>query len=133
MERQQASWRGWAIMLLSCVLIVAAILLAARQSGIADGRKRAHDLLVIDTALGATLEPVEGGQHMVVTSVATGGPAAGAGIKVGDVIEQIDDRPAASTGEAAASLAASPATLMVNRNGNRATLRLPIRSAALAR
>lgn len=123
-------WRGWTTVALGCLLAIALLAIAARHLGITDGRQRAHNLLVIDTALGATLEPVAGDKTMVVTSIATGGPADRAGIGVGDVVEQIDGRPAARIDEVAPLLADSPAVLVVNRHGTRARLRLPIRPAA---
>ena len=65
----------------------------------------ARAMLRLDGALGATVEPLnatmareEGlpsrGGYLVVTSVASRGPAASAGLRVGDVIEQIGGRPA---------------------------------------
>jgi S1-C subfamily serine protease len=145
MEGQDQAYRrgvGWAIAALCCLLVIAVILIGAHRLGLAGGRTRAHDLMLIDTALGATLEPVdpatarelgdgESAEGMVVTSTAAGGPADSAGIRVGDVLERIQGRPAASTGEVAESLSRSPATVIVNRRGNRARVQIPVRSVAL--
>ena len=145
MERQGQAYsqgRGWVVGAFGCFLLFVAILLGAHLLGLAGARARAHELMQIDTALGATLEPVDaataqalgdgaGARGMVVTSIAAGGPAAGAGIRVGDVVEQIQGRPAACSAAVADSLSKSPATVIINRRGNRARVEIPVRSIGL--
>jgi len=145
MERPDQAYsqgRGWAVGALASFLLLVAVLLGAQLLGLTGARAHAHELMRIDTALGATLEPVDtataralgdgpGARGMVVTSIAAGGPAAGAGIRVGDLVEQIQGRPAACSAAVADSLAKSPATVIINRRGNRARVALPVRSIGL--
>ena len=79
--------------------------------------------------LGITAEPVtpelaarlnlpEGAQGLVVTSVEAGGPAASAGLRQGDLIEQANSRPVRTVDElrlAVAEAADRPLLLLVNR------------------
>ena len=62
-------------------------------------------MLRLDHTLGATVEPVDeatarrvglahGEGDLVVTSLAGGGPASAAGVRVGDIIESIGGKPA---------------------------------------
>jgi S1-C subfamily serine protease len=96
----------------------------------------------IDTALGATLEPVDaataralgddsGARGMVVTSIARGGPADSAGLRVVDLIERIQGRPARCSAAVADSLKRTPATVIINRHGNRARVEIAVRSRGL--
>ena len=132
-ERRTPNFRPWVILVLACALIVLAII-AGKQISIGETATRAHQLLRIDTALGATLEPLDpqtakslgygGGRlGMVVTSTASGGPADRAGLRVGDVIEEINGRPS-SIAEVAATLGTPSISMVVNRRGNRAKIRL---------
>jgi len=76
----------------SLLLLVAVILFAARWGA---GSRPPHAELIP----GLTYElqpPAHGPPRLVVTSVEDDGPAAAAGIAVGDVIERIDDRPVAA-------------------------------------
>jgi hypothetical protein len=90
----------------------------------------ARTLLNLDNAVGATVEPVDRATattlglsspagDLVVTSVANRGPAAAAGIRVGDVIERIGGKPAA-----ASAAPRAPTVVMINRGGKRAMLRI---------
>ena len=81
------------------VLLVALILLAARWG---PGSRPPHSGLIA----GLTYEfqpPAAGSRKLVVTSVEDDGPAAAAGIAVGDVIESIDDRPVAALADVSAA------------------------------
>lgn len=128
------NFRPWAAIVLACALVVLAIF-AGRQIRIDETATRAHQLLRIDTALGATLEPLDpqtakalgdgGGRlGMVVTSIASGGPADRAGLRVGDIVEEINGRPPDSITEVAATLGTSPMSMVVNRRGKRAKIQL---------
>jgi S1-C subfamily serine protease len=85
---------------------VLALFLAARPLRVeTPASASAQALLRLDSALGATVERVDhrtaaalglrsADSSLVVTSVASSGPAAAAGLRVGDVIERIGGRPA---------------------------------------
>ena len=120
----------WGLMLLGA-LVALGLFLALRPLELqspASGSGRA--LLRLDNQLGATVEPVdratatqlglaaEGGQ-LVVTSVASDGPAAKAGLRVGDVVERIGSQPAA---RAYTSAPGQSLSLLINRRGDRAML-----------
>src|SRR6185437_3887062 len=89
------------LFLVLCIAIVIAAVFAIRSIRVQNpASHRARALLNLDAALDATLEPLDqtsarllggGGQadDMVVTSVASGGRASRAGIRVGDFVEQI--------------------------------------------
>jgi C-terminal processing protease CtpA/Prc len=62
---------------------------------------------------------------MVVTSLASGGRASAAGIRVGDVVEAIDNKDASDVDEALAALGPEPTRVTINRHGNRAIVELP--------
>ncbi|MEO7749958.1 MAG: PDZ domain-containing protein [Sphingomicrobium sp.] len=121
----------WGLLLLSA-LIALGLFLALRPlelQGPATGRGRA--LLRLDHLLGATVEPLDiatasqsglspGGGELVVTSIASNGPAAKAGLRVGDVVERIGSQPAAQASVAAP--AQFPVPVLINRRGGRAVL-----------
>ena len=116
--------------LILLALILLALFLALRPAHLempATGGARA--LLRLDNALGATVEPVDAGTArslglssssggFVVTSVASGGPAVAAGIRVGDIIERIGGRPAVVVDTGA--LSSMSTTMLINRHGNHA-------------
>jgi hypothetical protein len=122
-------WRGAAGLILLAIIVLA-LFLALRPAHLempASGDARA--LLRLDNALGATVEPVDAGTArslgvssssggFVVTSVANKGPAVSAGIRVGDIIERIGSRPAATVD--AGSLSAASTQILINRHGNHA-------------
>jgi hypothetical protein len=145
MERQDQAYsqgRGWVVGALGCFLLFVAVLLGAQLLGLTGARARARELMRIDTALGATLEPVDaatvralgdgaGARGMVVTSIARGGPADSAGLRVGDLVERVQSRPADSIAAVADSLSNAPATVIINRRGNRARVEVAVRSEGL--
>lgn len=88
-----------AILALGLFLVMRPLRLESPASG------SARAMLRLDHALGATLEPVDtaiasraglpsGQRYLVVTSVASGGPAAAAGLRVGDILQSIGGKPA---------------------------------------
>lgn len=101
------TWRSAATLLTLGAIVALALLLALRPLRVdSPASASARALLRLDNALGATVEPIDpstagmlglqsNGGYLVITSVASNGPAATAGLRVGDVIEQIDGRPAA--------------------------------------
>ena len=129
-------------MLIACAILFAVIVLAVRQVRVeAPASHDARALLKLDSALGATLEPLDatsarilgGGSEaddMVVTSLASGGRASAAGIRVGDVVEAIDGKDASDVDQALAALGPEPTRVTINRHGNRAIVNLPGNSAA---
>ncbi len=130
-------WRGWAAIALGIIATVLAFLVIGR--GLDGASRRANHVLATDLALGATLEPLDPAtakalgdgnspRDMVVTSVASGGPADKAGVRVGDVIEAIDGAPPGLMTEVPSTLGKSPISMVVNRHGKRAKIRLLIRS-----
>lgn len=97
------------------LLLVAVVLLAARWGA---GAHRPHRGLIP----GLTYElarPARGAPEpgLIVTSVEDAGPAAAAGIAVGDRIERIDDRPVTARADIAAAL----------KRGTKGDLRLVVR------
>lgn len=127
-------WPGAAAVLIFTAIIVLGLFLAFRPLQLespASGSARA--LLRLDTLLGATVEPVDSRtagvlgvtaseKGLVVTSVASSGPAADAGIRVGDVIETIGNHPITEVHSRALSAAQMP--VLINRGGSHAMLRL---------
>ena len=114
-------------LLLLVAIILLALFLALRPLHLdSPASSSARALLRLDTALGATVEPVDhatagmlglqsGGGALVVTSVASNGPAATAGLRVGDVIERIGGRPAGDLRDTAGLAQAEP--LSIRRGG----------------
>jgi S1-C subfamily serine protease len=95
-----------------------------RDSGGGDGATGGGKLgvavepLTPETARQLELKP--GAQGLVVTSVDPSGPAADAGIRRGDVIEQVNRQPVRSQGDITSALQRSgqrPVLLLVNRGG----------------
>ena len=129
-------------MLLACAILFAVIVFAVRQVRVeAPASHDARALLKLDSELGATLEPLDatsarilgGGSEeddMVVTSLASGGRASAAGIRVGDVVEAIDGKDASDVDEALAALGPELTRVAINRHGNRAIVELPGNTAA---
>jgi S1-C subfamily serine protease len=94
----------------------------------------------LDEAIGATVEPLDpatarslglgaGTRGLVITSVANGGPAAGAGVRTGDVVVAID-RPVDSIKDFAAGLRKNDSVLTVTlkRHGQSVIVPLTVRS-----
>jgi S1-C subfamily serine protease len=91
----------------------------------------------LDQAIGATVEPLDpatarslglmSGTHgLVVTSVASGRAAAGAGVRTGDVVVAID-RPVRSTNDLAAGLGSAHGVLTVRLNRHGQSVIVPLR------
>jgi S1-C subfamily serine protease len=103
------------------------------------GRKKALMENSIDSVIGATVEPFDKGtareigvapdaEGLIVTSVATRGAAAAAGLHAGDVIEAIGDRRVRSPAEAVEAVRDGRVlvTVTVNRSGHHAKVPLLI-------
>lgn len=126
------SWRGAALLLILGAVVIFGLFLTLRPLQLeSPASGSARTLLRLDNVLGATVEPVDARTarmiglvstkgDLVVTSVASHGPAAQAGIRVGDVIERIDDRPASEVH--AHALSASSTRVLIIRDGNHAML-----------
>lgn len=124
-------------LLLACAILFGVIIVTVRQVRLeAPASHDARALLKLDSALGATLEPLDatsarilgGGSEeddMVVTSLASGGRASAAGIRVGDVVEAIGGKDASDVDQALAALGPEPTRVVINRHGNRANVELP--------
>lgn len=123
-------------------LLFAVLVLAARQVRIdTPASPHAQSLLKLDSTLGATLEPLDaraarvlgGGSRvdeMVVTSVAAGGRASAAGLRVGDVVEQVDGEDPADLDAAIDAVATDPTQILVNRHGSHVMLNVPAAGTA---
>jgi membrane-associated protease RseP (regulator of RpoE activity) len=139
MTAKAQGWRSAATLLTLGTVIVLTLFLALRPLQVespASGGARAT--LRLDNALGATIEPVGAAMarqdglpsnegYLVVTSVASKGPAASAGLHVGDVIERIDGKPANRV--TAASLA-SATPVSVWRGGRTIIVNVQFATAA---
>ena len=120
-----------------CALLFGALVVAARRLSFdSPASHHAKTLLKLDSMLGATLEPLDeraaqtlgGGSRvdeMVVTSVAAGGRAAAAGLRVGDVVEQVDGEDPADLDAAIDAVSTDPTQMIVNRQGNHVRLSVP--------
>ena len=123
-------------------LLFGVLVLAAEQLRIeSPASPHAKSLLKLDSTLGATLEPLDdraarvlgGGSHadeMVVTSVAAGGRAAAAGLRVGDVVEQVDGEDPVDLDAAIDAVATDPTQILINRHGTHVMLNIPAPGAA---
>ena len=130
------------VILVIGVLLFGLIVLGALQLRFeSPASHHARTLLKLDSTLGATLEPLDeraaqmlgGGSHadeMVVTSVAAGGRASAAGLRVGDVVEQVDGKDPSDLDAAISAVAADPTEILVNRHGSRVMLNVPAPPAA---
>lgn len=127
----------------ACALLFGGLVLGARQLRLDSPQSHhAKSLLKLDSALGATLEPLDaraaralgGGIHeeeMVVTSIAAGGRAEAAGLRVGDVVEEVDGKDPADLDAALDAVSTDPTEILVNRHGSRATLKISAQNGAL--
>lgn len=130
------------IILVVGALLFAALVLAARGLRFeAPASPHAKSLLKLDSTLGATLEPLDaraarvlgGGSRvdeMVVTSVAAGGRASTAGLRVGDVVEEVDGEDPADLDAAIDAIATDPTKIVVNRHGSHVMLNVPAAGTA---
>jgi len=128
---------------LVCAVLFGGLVIAARQLRLdSPASHHAKSLLKLDSALGATIEPLDaraaqslgGGsraEEMVVTSVAAGGRASTAGLRVGDVIEEVDGKNPADLDAAIDAIATDPTEIVVNRHGNRAMLKIAVQGSTL--
>ena len=122
--------------LLFGAIVLLALFLALRPLRVdSPASSSARALLRLDAALGATVEPVDhttagmlgpqsGGRALIVTSVASNGPAAAAGLRVGDVIERIGGRPAGDLRDTAGLTSAEP--LSIRRGGKDTVLNVQL-------
>jgi predicted metalloprotease with PDZ domain len=131
--------------LVASLILTGAFVLGGREAGLqlAGARDEAAASL-FDEAVGATVEPLDVAaaeslgisrdrQGLVVTSVGENGPAAGAGLRPGDVIERIGRVSVASPADAASELRDARAPdiiLTLNRRGHYTIVHLPIRPPA---
>ena len=118
-------------------LVFGLLVLAARQVRFdTPASPHAQSLLKLDSALGATLEPLDaraarvvgGGSRvdeMVVTSVAAGSRASAAGLRVGDVVEEVDGEDPANLDAAIDAISTDPTEIVVNRHGSHVMLKVP--------
>ena len=124
---------------LACILAAAAFML--RPSLVAafepEGESRR-----LDEAIGATVEPLDPGtarslglapesRGLVVTSVASGGPAARAGVRTGDVVVGID-QPIRSMKDLTAGIRRSGNVFMITLNRHGQSVILPLRAGSPA-
>lgn len=125
-----------AIVVVSALLFGALVLAARQLSFDSPASHHGKSLLRLDSTLGATLEPLDaraarmlgGGSRvdeMVVTSVAAGGRAAAAGLRVGDVVEEVDGKDPANLDDAIDAVSTDPTQIVVNRHGSRVMLNIP--------
>jgi predicted metalloprotease with PDZ domain len=124
-------------LVLAGALLFGVLILAAEKLRIeTPASPHAKSLLKLDSTLGATLEPLDdraarvvgGGSHadeMVVTSVAAGGRASAAGLRVGDVVEQVDGEDPVDLDAAIDAVATDPTRMLVNRHGTHVMLNIP--------
>ena len=118
-------------------LLLAVVVFAARQLSFeSPASHHARTLLKLDSTLGATLEPLDaraarmlgGGSRvdeMVVTSIAAGGRASAAGLRVGDVVEEVDGKDPSDLEAAIGAISTDPTEILVNRHGSRVMLNVP--------
>ena len=130
------------LVVIAGALLFGALVIAARQLRVdSPASPHARTLLKLDSTLGATLEPLDaraartlgGGSQvdeMVVTSVAAGGRASVAGLRVGDVVEQVDGKDPQDLEAAIDAISTDPTRILVNRHGSRVMLNVPAPDAA---
>ena len=128
------------IFLILCIAVIVAAAFAIRSIRVQNpASHRARALLNLDAALDATVEPLDpssarqlggGGEadDMVVTSVASGGRASRAGIRVGDFVEEIGGKDPSDFDSAGTVLGPAATTVVINRHGQHAIVQLPARS-----
>ena len=139
-QRGTTGYAVFAIVIAGAILF-GGLVFAARQIRLeSPASPHARTLLKLDSTLGATLEPLDaraartlgGGSRvdeMVVTSVAAGGRAAAAGLRVGDVVEQVDGRDPADLDAAIDAISTDPTQILINRHGGRLMLSVPAAAA----
>jgi predicted metalloprotease with PDZ domain len=124
------------ILLVGALLFAAVVLAAGKLRLDSPASHHARTLLKLDSTLGATLEPLDeraartlgGGSRadeMVVTSVAAGGRASDAGLRVGDVVEQVDGENPEDLDAAIDAVSTDPTRILINRHGSHVMLNIP--------
>jgi predicted metalloprotease with PDZ domain len=143
MATTERNWRIAAALLTASAIAALALFLVLRPLDVdtpASGSAQA--LLRLDNALGATVEPIDHatagvlglqspGRDLVVTSVASDGPAAAAGLRVGDVIERIGGRPASEEVRDISNLA-SAEPLEIRRGAKAAVINVQLGNKSTA-
>ena len=136
-DHQSSSGNLVLAILLVGALLLGIVVLGARQLSFdSPASHHARTLLKLDSALGATLEPLDaraarvlgGGSRvdeMVVTSIAAGGRASAAGLRVGDVVEEVDGKDPSDLEAAIGAISTDPTQILVNRHGSRVMLNVP--------
>ena len=136
-DHQSSSGNVVLVMLLVGAVLLGILVLGARQLRFdSPASHHARTLLRLDSTLGATLEPLDaraaqmlgGGSRvdeMVVTSIAAGGRASAAGLRVGDVVEQVDGKDPSDLEAAISAVSADPTEILVNRHGSHVMLNVP--------
>ncbi|MEA3150227.1 MAG: serine protease Do [Gammaproteobacteria bacterium] len=129
------------LVLLACAVMTAALVLrpslfaAIRPQGETPARQ-------LDEAIGATVEPLDPAtarslglapqtRGLVVTSIASGGPAAGAGVRTGDVVVGIDQS-VSSIKDLGAGIQRNGNALTVTLNRHGQSVIVPLRVGAPA-
>ncbi|HXS49282.1 MAG TPA: PDZ domain-containing protein [Sphingomicrobium sp.] len=126
----------FAILVVGALLLGVVVLGARQLSFDSPASHHARTLLKLDSTLGATLEPLDaraarmlgGGSRvdeMVVTSIAAGGRASAAGLRVGDVVEEVDGKDPSDLEAAIGAVSTDPTRIVVNRHGSRVMLNVP--------
>lgn len=139
-----ARWRTLITLLVGLALVLLALLAFDQLIAVSPmGRKKTSVEASVDNVIGATVEPLDKGgaraigvapdaEGLIVTSVASRGAAARAGLLPGDVIEAIGNKKVHSPTEAAEAVDDQRVfvTVTVNRKGHYAKVRLLISPAA---
>jgi S1-C subfamily serine protease len=139
-----ARWRTLITLLVGLALVLLALLAFDQLIAVSPiERKKTSVEASVDNVIGATVEPLDKGaaraigvapdaEGLIVTSVASRGAAARAGLLPGDVIEAIGNKKVRSPTEAAEAVDDQRVlvTVTVNRKGHYAKVRLPISPAA---
>jgi S1-C subfamily serine protease len=128
--------RSWAAVLAGTALVLAAFWVAGQRL-VMPALGRANEVETIDRAFGATVEPLDavtahelgdgqGRGDLIVTSVASDGPAQRAGIRPGDVVEGVNGKPPVSQSQIATAVTKPPVTVEINRHGKHVMVTLPV-------
>ena len=136
-QRAETGSTGVTVFIAAVLLFGALVLVVGRQLKFeSPASHHAKSLLKLDSSLGATLEPLDaraarmlgGGSRvdeMVVTSVASDGRASAAGLRVGDVVQEVDGKDPTNIDDAIDAVSTDPTRIIVNRHGSRVMLNIP--------
>ena len=127
--------RGWVVVLAALLVLAFALWIVDRQL-VMPSLRRSQDIQTIDRALGATVEALRSTtsaelraghdpDDLIVTSVATGGPADRAGIRAGDVIDAVNGMSRETDSTLAAAIGNMPVRMIINRHGGHVIVALP--------